>query len=144
MNKFEHMILKPTYLKGLLFLQLILYYNQNFMTLDVYKRGISDHHQKIFSVLSKKFAKGKPTTAFYCCYQNFDQNSVSEAFKKKISQLNVSLEEFLEIFQSMSDAFAPCKIRRNNSFFKRKTPRTEIIIKSKLCNKFNKSRTSVN
>ena len=53
-------------------------------------------------------AKGKPKTVFYRCYNKFDQN-FNEALQNKISQTDLSFEQFLEIFQSNLDAFVPYK-----------------------------------
>ena len=64
----------------------------------MYITGISDHLKIILSVLRKSFAKGKPKTVFYCCYKKYNQNSFNKALQKKISQLDLSFEEFLGIF----------------------------------------------
>ena len=64
-NKFEHLILKPTCFKGLLpsSIDLLLTnHKQSFMTSGVYETGISDHHRMIISVLRKTFAIGKAKT----------------------------------------------------------------------------------
>ena len=62
----------------------------------------------IVSVLRKTFAKDKPKTVFYRCY-NFDQDSFNETLKNRISLLNLSFEIFFEIFHSTLDFFAPYK-----------------------------------
>ena len=110
MNKFEHLILKPTCFKGLLpsTIDLLLtYHKQSFMRSNVYETVISGHHKMIMSVLRKTFAKGKPKTVFYRCYKNFDQDSFNETLKNRISLPNLSFENFFEIFQSTLDFFAP-------------------------------------
>ena len=63
------------------------------------------------------------------------------------SKPNLLFEECFEIFQSKVDVFVPFKqknIPYNNNSFKTNSVRNEIMIRSKLCNKFNKSRTIVN
>lgn len=68
MNKFEHLILKPTCFKDLFpsTIDLILTnHKQKFMKLNVYAIGISDHHKMIFLVLRKIFAIGKLKIVFY-------------------------------------------------------------------------------
>ena len=103
MNKFEHLILKPTCFKGLLpsTIDLLLSnHKQSLMRSDVYETGILDHHKMIMSVLRKTFAKGKPKTVFYRCYKNFDQDSFNETLKNGMSLPNLSFENFFEIFQS--------------------------------------------
>ena len=62
MNKFEHLILKPTCFKGQLpsTIDLLLTnHKQSFMRSDVYETAFSGHHKMIISVLRKTFAKGK-------------------------------------------------------------------------------------
>ena len=53
MNKFEHLILKPTCFAELFpsTIELILStHKQSFMKSDVYETGISDHHKMLLSV----------------------------------------------------------------------------------------------
>ena len=110
MNKFEHLILKPTCFRGLLpsAIDLLLtYHKQSFMRSNVFEKGISDHHKMIVSVLRKTFAKDKPKTVIYCCYKIFDQHSFyNEILENRISLPDLSLENFFEIFQSTLDSFA--------------------------------------
>ena len=99
-NKFEHVIMKPTCFKGLLpsAIDLLLtYHKQSFMS-DVYETDISDHHKIIISVLRKTFAKGKLKTVFYRCYKNFDQGSFNETLKDRVSLPSLSFENFLRYF----------------------------------------------
>ena len=101
MNKFEHLIVKSTCFKGLFpsTSDLILTnHKQNFMKLNVYERGISDHHKMFFLVFRKIFAKGKPNTASYRCCKKCDQNSFNKALLNKFSQPGLSFEEFHENF----------------------------------------------
>ena len=100
-NKFEHLILKPTCFKGLLpsTIDLLLTnHKQSFMRSDVYEAGISHHHKMIISVLRKAFAKAKLKPVFYRCYKNFDQDSFNEPLKTRISLHNLSFEIFLRYF----------------------------------------------
>ena len=142
-NKFEHLILKPICFKGLLPSTidfLLTNHKQSFMGLNVYEWKISDHHTMIILVLNKK-------TVFYCCYKHFDQDSFNKTLENRISVPNLSFEKFFEIFQSTFSYFAPYKqkdIRYNNNPFMTKRLRKEIMIRSKLRNKFNKPRTGVN
>ena len=150
MNKFEHLILKPTCFKDLLPSTidfLLTNHKQSFMKLDVYETGISDLRKMIISVLRKTFAKGKPKTVFYHCYKNFDQDSLNETLNSRISLPNLSFEKVFEILPSTLDFFGPYrqkKIRYNNNPFMTKRLRNEIMIRSKLRNKFNKSCTCIN
>ena len=101
MNKFEHLILKPTCFKGLLLCTIDLLstnHKQSFVKLEVYETGILDHHKMIISVLRKNFAKGKPKTVYYRCYKNFDQDSFNETLNSRISLPNLYLKIFLRYF----------------------------------------------
>ena len=99
MNKFKHVILKPTCFKGLLTSAidlLLTYHKQSFMRSD--ETDISDHHKIIISVLRKTFAKGNSKTVFYRCYKNFDQDSFNETLKDRVSLPYLSFENFLRYF----------------------------------------------
>ena len=37
------------------------------------KTGISDFHKLTYSILRKRFSKGKAKTVFYCDFSSFDQ-----------------------------------------------------------------------
>ena len=113
----------------------------------MHETGILDHHKMVFSVLRKTFAKGIPKTVLYRSYKKYDPNSFNKALQNKISQSVLSFEEFIEIFQPTLDAFAPYKqkkIGHNKNPFVTKSLRKEIMVRSKLRNKFNKSFISVN
>ena len=117
------------------------------MKSDFYETNIWDHLKMIITVLRKTFAKGKQKTIVYRCYKYFDEGSFNEALNSRIPLPNWSFEKIFEIFQSTLDFFAPCKqrkIRNNNNLFMTKRLRKEIMLRSKLSNKFNKPSTSVN
>ena len=144
------MILKPTCFKRLLSSTidlLLTNHKQNFMKSDVYEIDISEHRKMIISVLRKTFAKGKPKTVSYRCHENVDPNSLNETLNSRTSLPNLLFENFFDIFQSTLNFFAFCKqkkIRYNNNSFMTIRLREEIMIRSNLRNKFNKSRTCVN
>ena len=150
MNKFEHVILKTISFKGLLpskIDRLLTNHNETFLISDVYEAGISDHRKMIIAVLRKTFAKGKPKSVFPRCYKNFDQDSFNGTLNSRVSLPNFSFENFFEIFQSTLNFFATYKLtkfRYNSNPFMTMRLRKEIMIRSKLRNKFNKSRTCVN
>ena len=58
MNKFEHLILKGTCLKGLLLFKidlLLANHKQSFTRSDVFETGISDHYMTTTNLCNKKF-----------------------------------------------------------------------------------------
>ena len=106
------------------------------MRSDVYEIGISDHHKMFISVLRKIFAKDKQKRCLLSLLNVF--YSFNETLKNRISLPNLSFENCFEIFQSSLDFFVRYS---QNSFM---TKRKEIMIRSKLRNKFNKSHSSLN
>ena len=46
--------------------------------------------------------------------KEYDKNSFNKALQNKISKPDLSFEEFLEIFQSTLDVFAPYKQKRSD------------------------------
>ena len=110
----------------------------------MYQTCISDHHKMIISVLRKTFAKGKPKTVFYRCYKNFDQDSFNETLNSMISLPNLSffiISIHVRFFLLLINQKI---IRYNNNPLMTKRLRKEIMIRSKLRHKFNKSHTCVN
>ena len=73
----------------------------------VWNRYLRLPQNYFLSGLSKTFAKGQLKTVFYGCYKKYDQNSFNEVLENKILQPDLSFEQFLEIFQSTLEAFAP-------------------------------------
>ena len=117
MNKIDYFILKPTCFKDVFpstIDPILINHKQSFMKSDVYEIGISDHQKMIFSVLRKTFAKRKAKTVFYRCGKKYDKNSFNIAIQNKISEPDLSFEEFLEIFQSTLNAFAPLSKKRSD------------------------------
>ena len=78
------------------------------MKWTVYETGISDLDKIIFSVLRKTFAIKANQKLFSKVFKMY-QNSFNKAFQNKISQPDLSFEQFLGMFQSTLDAFAPYK-----------------------------------
>ena len=143
LNQLEHLILKPTCYKAKTpsTIDLIITnHKPSFMKSDTCETGLSDHHKMLYSFLRKTFTKGKPKTIYYRCFINYDQKKFNDKLKKRIS-IDLSFEEFLEIFQSTLKKSAPYKQNKvwyNNSPFMTKQLRKEIMVRSKLRNKFNK------
>ena len=104
----------------------------------------------IISVLRKTFAKGKPKAVFYLCNINFDQDSFNKTLKKELATsphyLTCHLKFFLRYFSphKIFLLLINKKIRYNYNSFMIKRLRKEIMIRSKLCHKFNKSHSCVN
>ena len=112
MNKFEHLILKPTCFKSQLpsTIDLLLTnHKRSFMRSDVYETSTSDHQKMVILVLWKTFANDKLKIVFYRCYKKFDQDYFHETLNNRISLPNLSFDNFFEKFQSTLDFFAPYK-----------------------------------
>ena len=109
--------------------------------------GISDHNKTIFSILKHTFAKGPPKTICYRHLKNFDKKAFMSYLESKMSECPNSFKKFLQIFQNTVQLFTPLKkkiIYYNNKAFMTKGPRKAIMTRSKLRNKYNKSRTPEN
>ena len=101
MNKFEHSTLKPTCFKGLFpsTIDLILTdHKQNFMKLNVYKTGISDHHKMIFLVFRKILAKGKQNTASIVAIKSMIKTFSTKHYKTRFHNLTCHLKNFVRCF----------------------------------------------
>ena len=92
MNKFKHLILKPTCFKGLFpsSIDLILTnFKQSFMKSNMCETGISDHYRMIFSVLRRNKIS---------CYKKYDQISFNKHLKTRFHNWTCHLKYFLRYF----------------------------------------------
>lgn len=87
------------------------YLKQSIMKSDVYETDISDHQKTIFSVFRKPLRKAT-RKLFVLCYKRHEQNSFKEALRNKILTPKLSFEQFLEIFGTTLDEFAPYNLKK--------------------------------
>ena len=100
-TEFEHLIAKPTFFQYLLpsTIDLILTNRkQNFLKLNVYEKGISDHLKMILLVFRKIFPTGKLKIVFYRCCKNMIKTLSTKHFKTRFHNLNCHLKNFMRYF----------------------------------------------
>ena len=74
------------------------------MKVLVLQTSISDHYKLIGTVLRQTFAKGKPKTFFYSCYQNLDKVQFEDTLKQELL-LAINFDLFYATFKSIRDKF---------------------------------------
>ena len=108
--------------------------------------GISDFHKLVVTVLKTFYKKQRPKIAHYRNYKNFENDNFRQDLQKeffKFDVTNAPLSQFNDIVLSVLDKHAPKKvkyIRSNNCHFMTKEMRKAIMHRSKLRNKFSKTR----
>ena len=115
---------------------------------NTFETGISDHHKLVSTILKSGSFKGTPKIKIYRSYKNFELENFDRILKDKLEKLkNHSYAEFEKVFLKELNKHAPLKkkvLRHNNNAFMTKELRKEIMLRSKLKNKFNKERNHIN
>ena len=96
--------------------------NSSVMKTNLFETGLSDHHHMIYTILKTKFEKFEPKKLIYRNFNQFD----SDQFK-------------LDICNSMSDVTAHAAFKKHVS----KKLRKQIMVRSRLKNKANKSKNPI-
>ena len=108
--------------------------------------GISDFHKLVVTVLKTFYKKQRPKITHYRNYKNFENDNFRQDLHKeflKFDVTNAPLSQFNDNALSVLDKHAPKKvkyIRSNNCHFMAKELRKAIMHRSKLRNKFLKTR----
>ena len=93
------------------------------------------------------FKKQKPKIIFYRNYKNFDKKSFKKHLKLSLEAYDPSefvLKDFQNVCLTSLNSFAPLKkkyVRANQASFMNKELKKAIMVRSKLRNKFLKSRS---
>ena len=115
---------------------------------NTFETCISDHHKLVSTILKSGSFKGTPKIKIYRSYKNFELENFDRILKDKLQKLaNHSYSEFEKVFLKELNKHAPLKkkvLRHNNNAFMTKELRKEIMLRSKLKNKFNKERNHIN
>ena len=115
---------------------------------NTFETGISDHHKLVSTMLKSGSFKGIPKIKIYRSYKNFELGNFDRILKDKLEKLtNHSYTEFEKVFLKELNKHAPLKkkvLRHNNNDFMTKELRKEIMLRSKLRNRFNKERNHIN
>ena len=83
------------------------------MKVLILQTSIPDHHKLIGTVLRQTFAKDKPKTSFYRCYNNFDNVQFEETLKQELL-LATNFDSFYTTFKSIRDKFYNSQPLRQN------------------------------
>ena len=119
-------------------------YFQNTSTIET---GISDFHKLVVTVLKMFYKKQKPKIIQCRDYRTFNEQLFRIELDKELAKIdlnNAELAEFHNEFLSVLNKHAPIKykyIRANNSSYMTKSLRKEIMLRSRLRNKFLKTKT---
>ena len=118
---------------------------RTFQCTTTIETGISNFHKLVVTVL-KTYKKQRPKIIHYRNYKNFENDNFRQDLKKELLKFDISnapLSKFNETVLSVLDKHAPKKqkyIRSNNCNFMTKELRKAIMDRSKLRNKFLKTR----
>ena len=146
----NNLIKKPTYFQSNTptCIDLILTNKKDLFKLsNTFETGISDHHKLVSTILKSGSFKGKSKIKIYRSYKNFELENFDRILKDKLEKLkNHSYAEFEKVFLKELNKHAPLKkkVLRHNNAFMTKELRKEIMLQSKLKNKFNKERNHIN
>ena len=119
-------------------------YFQNTSTIET---GISDFHKLVVTVSKMFYKKQKPKIIQYKNYKTFNEQLFRTELDKALAKIdlnNAELAEFHNEFLSVINKHAPIKykyIRVNSSSYMTKSLRKEIMLRSRLRNKFLKAKT---
>ena len=120
----------------------------SFKLSNTFEAGISDHHKLVSTILKSGSFKGTPKIKIYRSYKKFELENLNRILKDKLEKLpNHPYAEFEKVFLKELNIHVPLKkkvLRHNNNAFMTKELRKEIMLRSKLKNKFNKERNHIN
>ena len=114
---------------------------------NLIETGISDFHNPVVTILKTFYKKQRPKIIHYRNYKNSENDNFRQDFRQELLKFDITnapLSKFNDIVLSVLDKHAPKKmefIRSNNCNFMTKELRTGIMNRSKLRNKFLKTRT---
>ena len=117
---------------------------KSFQFSNVYETGCSDHHLLIYTMMKLKFKKLPPQKIIYRNYSKFNSNDFVNDIERKIPQDENNLTRLNGNLEDIMNKHAPLKtkfIRENNQAHVSKELRKEIMTRSRLKNKYNKSKS---
>ena len=119
----------------------------HFLKTEIIETRLSDFHKLIITATMLKFEKQPPQIVTYRNYKNYNKELFEKDIQIKLSEFdieNIPYETFTNIFIDILNLHAPLKkkyLRANNSKFISKELSKEIMLWSKLRNKFLKDKT---
>ena len=120
-----------------------------FQNSSVIETGLSDFHKMVVTVMKTNFRKLEPKIINYPNYRYFSKDRfkgkvTSELSKVVLENSDKGFNKFLVVCKEALNIYAPLKkeyIRRDNSPFMNRTLSKEIMKRSRLRNKFLKSKS---
>jgi len=109
---------------------------------QVFETGLSDHHLMIYTMLKSTYTKVEPVILRSRCYKNFSEDYFLNDLRLKLDNSG-NFSKFNKGFKTVLDKHAPVKvtkIRGNTKPHINKVLRKEIMKRSRLKNKANKSK----
>ena len=119
----------------------------HFLMIEILETGLSDSHKLVITATMLKFEKQPPQIVTYRNYKNYNKELFEKDIQIKLSEFdieNIPYETFINIFINILNLHAPLKkkyLRANHSKFISKELSKEIMLRSKLRNKFLKDET---
>ena len=116
----------------------------SFMKTNSFETGLSNHHHMMYTVLKTKFEKFEPEKLIYLNFKQFHCEQFKLDICNSMSAVR-TLAAFENNFVSISDKHAPKKtkiLRGNEKPHFNNNLWTQIMIRSRLKNKANKSKKS--
>ena len=126
----------------------------HFKHTHAFETGLSDFHKTVVTCFKNTFERLRPIYIQYRSYRNFDRNEFlsdlkNVSFEEALSSTNSeqAYEKFKELYSEIVDNHASLKqrvIRGNQAPFMSKDLSKQIMIRSRLRNKFNRHKTTQN
>ena len=126
----------------------------HFKHTHAFETGLSDFHKIVVTCFKNTYERLRPIYIQYRSYRNFDRNDFlsdlkNVSFEEALSSTNSeqAYEKFKELYSEVVDNHAPLKqrvIRGNQAPFMSKDLSKQIMIRSRLRNKFSRHKTTQN
>ena len=121
---------------------------RSFQHTTTFETGLSDFHKMIVTVLKTTYAKTGPTVINYRDYKNFSEQTFKRELKEELDSnetTDLDYSSFQTCFEKVLDKHAPMKkkyARAHDGPFMNRTLRKATMLRSRLRNRYNKSRTA--
>ena len=121
---------------------------RSFQHTTTFETGLSDFHKMIVTVLKTTYAKTGPTVINYSDYKNSSEQTFKRELKEELDSIettDLDYSSFQNCFEKVLDKHAPMKkkyARANDGPFMNRALRKAIMLRSRLKNRYNKSRTA--
>ena len=123
---------------------------RSFQNTTTVETGLSDFHKMVLTVLKTTYQKAGPTVVNYRDYKNFSEQTFKQDLREEleiIKSSDLSYDSFQNCVEKVLDKHAPMKkkyARANDGPFMNRALRKAVMLRTRLKNKYNKSRTVQN